>query len=180
MSTVSVRKQMDNLTSRIGSEHLRSHFRFMASNLVNWVTHLSILAIKYLQYVLLHLSDQGTKLCPSMCVLFAGKLVLRWTPIKSAAVKRICLCPTCKGTGEAMCLNCLGETMVCIPPWTRAVPIFIRHSPEFSRSIFIVIVPVNHTFPRGPVQQPFLNVNLLCLIGETGSKLDWTMIKELW
>lgn len=45
----------------------------------------------------------------------AGKLVLRWTPIKSAAVKRACLCPTCQGTGEAVCLNCLGERVVSLP-----------------------------------------------------------------
>jgi hypothetical protein len=51
-------------------------------------------------------SCEGGKFVP--CRTCRGKRAIEWQPIESPTVDRLCLCPTCQGTGLQKCVNCLG------------------------------------------------------------------------
>lgn len=47
-----------------------------------------------------------------VCRTCRGRRGLDWQPMKEATERRVCLCPTCEGTGMQKCINCLGVGLV--------------------------------------------------------------------
>ena len=46
------------------------------------------------------------------CRTCRGKRAIEWQPLEAPTVDRLCLCPTCQGTGMQKCLNCLGDGLI--------------------------------------------------------------------